>query len=356
MKHFFILGRNPRLSKQEIESYLIARKVSFKELFFVDNFFVIETEFKFNIGEFGGIISLGIIEYEGNLKELSKYLESTDLIYGEKFNYTVSGNIEPDILKHFFKINKQKATLKHGRTRLKFQDGTYDSVRKGEYNFFLYNHNRKIYYGKVLQTFDSKSIEFRDMNKPVRREELAISPRLSKILINLSGAKEGDLILDPFCGVGGILIEALLKNINVVGSDKDKKVIVDCRKNLDWLKRNFDIKSRYFVENRDVKSLTGEYDSVVTESPLGLIVKKKLNAKESKEYIEKFENFIIMALKHIKQVKKKGAKIVIIFPFIRNNKVNKEKVCAETGLKLSIEPIEEFKPNQIVCREIVILE
>ena len=194
------------------------------------------------------------------------------------------------------------------------------------------------------------------MNKPVRREELAISPRLSKILINLSGAKEGDLMLDPFCGVGGILIEALLKNVNVRGSDKDVKVISDCKKNLTWLKKNFDIKSKYFVESRDVKELVGEYDSIVTESPLGVVVRKKLGNKESTEFIEKFENFIIVALKHIKQVKKKEAKIVITFPFVRNNKVNIEKVCAETGLKLFMNPIEEFKPKQMICREIVVFE
>jgi hypothetical protein len=37
------------------------------------------------------------------------------------------------------------------------------------------------------------------MQKPIRREELAISPRLAKILINLSGAKKNNLLLDPFC-------------------------------------------------------------------------------------------------------------------------------------------------------------
>ena len=82
--------------------------------------------------------------------------------------------------------------------------------------------NNEILLGIAEQIYDSTGVKNRDMNKPVRREALAISPRLSKILINLSEAKPHDKLLDPFCGIGGILAEALIKRINVHGIDKDK--------------------------------------------------------------------------------------------------------------------------------------
>ena len=53
--------------------------------------------------------------------------------------------------------------------------------------------------------------------------------RLAKILINLSEVKDEEILLDPFCGIGVILEEALLQNINVIGIDKDKKAVDRCK-------------------------------------------------------------------------------------------------------------------------------
>ena len=58
----------------------------------------------------------------------------------------------------------------------------------------------------------------RDMEKPVQRKIFAIPPRLSKIIINLTRCTPGKTFLDPFCGVGTILQEALLANAKVVGA------------------------------------------------------------------------------------------------------------------------------------------
>lgn len=44
-------------------------------------------------------------------------------------------------------------------------------------------------------------------------------PQLAKSLINISGVKEGSLILDPFCGSGTVLLEAKLNGFKSVGSD-----------------------------------------------------------------------------------------------------------------------------------------
>ncbi len=357
MKYFFILGRNPKLSREEIRSYLGSRRINYQEILFESNNLVLETNFKFNIEEFGGIISLGEVFFDGSRKDFEKYIYSNIIVDEDKFNYSIIGNVEPDELRDLFKKNKQKATLRHGRQKLKFQDGTSDSIVKTKYTFFLYESNKIVYFGQVSQNFDSKKIEFRDMNKPVRREELAISPRLSKILINLSGAKENNLMLDPFCGIGGILQEALIKKIRVDGSDIDFKAIVDCKKNLNWIKEKYSIDTKYLVEKRDVKSLPSKiFDAIATESPLGEIVTKKLDDQKAKSFIMKFENFIIPALKSMKRAKKDGAKIAITFPFIKKYKVNIQRVCEETGLKLIIFPIEEIKQKQFVGREVVVFQ
>ena len=55
----------------------------------------------------------------------------------------------------------------------------------------------------------------------------SMSPKLARCMVNLSRVNAGDLVLDPFCGTGGILIEAGLIGCKVVGSDiywKMKKI------------------------------------------------------------------------------------------------------------------------------------
>lgn len=47
----------------------------------------------------------------------------------------------------------------------------------------------------------------------------SMSPKLARCMVNLARVKAGDLVLDPFCGTGGILIEAGIIGCKVVGSD-----------------------------------------------------------------------------------------------------------------------------------------
>ncbi len=47
-------------------------------------------------------------------------------------------------------------------------------------------------------------------------------------------------ILDPFCGSGTILQEAMLLGFkNIYGSDKDKRAIANSKENINWLKKEY---------------------------------------------------------------------------------------------------------------------
>ncbi len=60
-----------------------------------------------------------------------------------------------------------------------------------------------------------------------------LPPKLARIMINLSGAPGGTL-LDPFCGTGVVLQEALLDGFTVAGTDLSDKMVDYTTKNLDW--------------------------------------------------------------------------------------------------------------------------
>ena len=272
MKHFFILGRNPELSRQEILAYMRARDRVHKEILFEGNLFILETNEgeKFDIQEFGGILQLGTITFEGNEQDFINYLGEDEIVPSDKFSYATYGNLDIEPLKQVFKSRRKKATLKHGRKQIKFQNGEKHEFPNAEFNLFYHRYKQKVYFGLSTQIYSSTQVKERDMKKPIRREHLAISPRLSKILINLSEAKSRDLLLDPFCGIGGILQEALLKKMNVYGIDKDRQATRDAVKNLEWLQTKYTIKNTFKIENSDSRKAPDlQFVAIATETPLG---------------------------------------------------------------------------------------
>ncbi len=62
----------------------------------------------------------------------------------------------------------------------------------------------------------------------------SMSPKLARCMVNLTGIKKGDLVLDPFCGTGGILIEAGIMGARVVGADIDERMVEGTIKNLNY--------------------------------------------------------------------------------------------------------------------------
>lgn len=95
----------------------------------------------------------------------------------------------------------------------------------------------------------------------------SMSPKLARCMVNLSRVKKGDLLLDPFCGTGGILIEAGLIGCKVVGSDIYWKMKNGTAINLEFC----GIKD-YKTFNLDVRELKmyEEVASVVTDPPYGI--------------------------------------------------------------------------------------
>jgi tRNA (guanine10-N2)-dimethyltransferase len=95
---------------------------------------------------------------------------------------------------------------------------------------------------------------------------ISLSPRTARLMVNLSATREGDLILDPFCGTGGILIEAALMGRRIIGNDFSLAMTSGTKLNLKYYGvRNFE------VFTSDILSLeTGKkVDAVVSDFPYG---------------------------------------------------------------------------------------
>ena len=103
-----------------------------------------------------------------------------------------------------------------------------------------------------------------------------MSPKLARCMANLARVKEGDTVLDPFCGTGGILIEAGLIGCKVIGCDIDWKMKKGTATNLEYAGIT-DYKT-HVVDVRELE-MYEEVDAVVTdplEFPQPLAVKALL--------------------------------------------------------------------------------
>jgi tRNA (guanine10-N2)-dimethyltransferase len=109
----------------------------------------------------------------------------------------------------------------------------------------------------------------------------SMSPKLARCMVNLTGITQGKRLLDPFCGTGGILIEAGIIGTQVIGTDIDPKMVEGTIQNLKYC----DI-TDYQVFQEDVRNLELPYkvDAVATDPPYGISASTK--GEESQKLCE----------------------------------------------------------------------
>ena len=304
-KYIFVLGRDNELSILELTSFLEARNINFDVEYRDDQHVVVSLErFDFSIREFGGITKIAKVILENiNNEEIEYELNRITFDYGNKIRYSINGdNFLRDYFKERFKHEGVKAYLKSDVSR------PSDSLRL---DFEILRV--KNFIGRIIQVSNPEEYKKRDEKRPRFDEKRVISIRLAKILINISKAKTE--ILDPFCGTGTILQEALLKHMDAIGVDKDAK---DAEMNLKWLAVNFDIKNKYKLVNGDARELSKYIDKtecVVTEPYLGPFMKegynKELVLRLKEELTRLYRDFLCEADKIVR------GRIVLIAPVFK---------------------------------------
>ncbi|MFH1365292.1 MAG: DNA methyltransferase [archaeon] len=354
MQYFFVLGRNPELSLAEIFSYANREENSVLSFFQNQNSAIIEFKKSLQqnaISKLGGVISIGEILAEGKLNEILQQLEKKEIYVGVKnnFSYTLlnfsnESSLEKisEYMKKRFKAEKLKASEKK---------------EKGEMQYFLTENKGCFYFGKITEKCDYSEIERRDMKKPVRREELSIPPRLAKMMINLSEIRNGEKMLDPFCGIGVILQEALLQNIKTIGFDNDSNAILGAKQNLEWF--GFSKENYSLMKADSTKINLNQAEVLVTEPDFGELLKKIPSIEKAKHMQKEYERLMISVLNNFK--KRISGKFVFTAPLISIGKkrlpCNIEEILKKTNLKLAKGfPIQDFRESQIVGREIYVLE
>ena len=151
-------------------------------------------------------------------------------------------------------------------------------------------------FGRVLFRIDRSSFGFRN---PMRRHFFhpgVMMPLLARALVNISRAGNNEILLDPFCGTGGVLLEAEMLGVIAIGSDFDGNMIAGAKNNL--VNPNLQIADATKLPFRNES-----IDAVVTDLPYGQSVRIRA---------ESFDILYREALEEFGRVLKTGKLAVVV--------------------------------------------
>jgi tRNA G10 N-methylase Trm11 len=101
-------------------------------------------------------------------------------------------------------------------------------------------HGDKTYLAQTAAIQDINAYAKRDRGRPKRDAFVGmLPPKLAQTIVNLGVSQlkpeAGNIVLDPFCGTGVILQEALLMGYGAYGTDLEPRMVDYTRENLEWL-------------------------------------------------------------------------------------------------------------------------
>jgi len=369
MIYVFILGKNWKLSVAELVSFLKSRAYTPRIIDISKSFVVIELENALDPSiavDLGGTIKIGRVVTEIPVGTVNKaFLEKdkqdrnqiqTDL----SLDNTVERVFDASKAISIFGVSVYFADTHFSHSSIRIQRflGSYfkrslasRGVKAKFMGFPKSRHMPQLTHVEVLkkglvensaeilfcigkeEAFLSKTIavhnpfEFqkRDVERPFQRKIFSISPRLAKILVNLSMCLPGGRLLDPFCGVGTIIQEAALMQMEVIGVDKDSWCVKASRANLAWLKKEYSSLlegMRSTVLLGDARSLTsqiekGSVDAIATEPPLGPALRYIPTVSRANRIVGDLKSLYYDFLEEAYKVLKYSGYLAIVSPLVR---------------------------------------
>ena len=123
----------------------------------------------------------------------------------------------------------------------------------------------------------SKRIKGKGKAKKIVNHPHELDWKLTRVMINLIGLKEGETVCDPFCGTGTTLLEAESMGIKAIGLDFDEKMYEISRKNLKANGYSSEILKADFQE---LTKISEKFDGIVTDLPYGRASKTSDNPEK----------------------------------------------------------------------------
>lgn len=292
MKYLAITGRQPAIALAELESLFSARAIHPLP----GGAALIDTENENLFYRLGSVIKVS---------KILTTLETTDWFAIEKYlisackkneQYVPDGkltiglsvygiDVSPKMLERTA-LNIKKAVKSTGRPVRIVPNKTReistpqiihnDLTGPNGWELVLYRDGRKTILAQTVFIQDIEGYTARDQKRPMRDTRVGmLPPKLAQTIINLAHPEASTIdtvILDPFCGTGVLMQEALLMGYSVSGTDIEPRMIEYTSKNLEWLKNSFGFPGSIIqLEKGDAISHSWkDITSVACEGYLGL--------------------------------------------------------------------------------------
>ena len=247
---------------------------------------------------------------------------------------------------------------------------------------------------QTVKIQDIESYSERDYGRPKRDPKVGmLPPKLAQMIINLSvgllpeEARQSiceippeepiplkhlhQTVLDPFCGTGVVLQEALLMGYNVYGSDLEPRMIEYSNFNIkEWLlKKKPAIKSSVIIEEGDATNHSWQkpINFVACETYLGSPFTSLPASNALDKNIQDCNIIITKFLENLHDQIDENARLCLALPAwqIRSNQFKHlpliDQIDALGYNRVSFEHVDlgkliYYRPDQIVARELLILE
>ena len=267
---FFLLsGENETLPAAELKAILEAENFSFKIKEELDLLVSLESDVKsieavHNRSAYTMVSALELFTCEAEEDKILRTAENTDfravLDPAESFAVRVRR-----IKEYAPKLGTVPLEAELGKRILqKVPDATVN-LKKPDKTFIGILTNNSLFFGLKQREIQTKTYSERRPRKKPFFHPSAMPSKLARCMVNLARAKAGDLLLDPFCGTGSVMIEASFIGCSVIGLDIQRRMAVGCRKNL----KHFGVVSEGLVIADSMRLPLTHVDCLVTDPPYG---------------------------------------------------------------------------------------
>jgi tRNA G10 N-methylase Trm11 len=254
-----------------------------------------------------------------------------------------------------------KDTPRYGAGAALLKNGTVDELH-------VIQTETQLIYATTLTVQYIDTWSLRDVGKPERdRKRGMLQPKIAHMMINLAldqAKAEDQVLLDPFCGTGTILIEGAFMDMPyVIGSDIDVNAILQSNANMSWWQGMQVEPFEYEVVAKGVEKLQPQDfrkqpTLIITEPYLG---KMTPEPEQIPRILDGLERMYRGAFRAYGRLLPKGGRVAMLFPSFATKKhhitVGKLfRALPELGFEITAGPFRAGRPDATTQRELYILE
>lgn len=255
---------------------------------------------------------------------------------------------------------------------------------------FIKNGDKTVI-AQTIKVQDIESYTKRDRERPKRDTKVGmLPPKLAQILINLGAGRLpeeklqnicdipagqpvprpllNETVLDPFCGTGVVLQEALLMGYGAFGADLEPRMIDYSKQNIDWLKSWYDFETISTTEVGDATNhqWTQPFDFVASEIYLGRPFTSRPDAEILAQTISETNTIAKKFLQNIYAQLKPGTRLALAIPawqtkpnqFRHLPLIDSLSDLGYNRVKFehaSDDQLIYYRPDQIVARQLLVI-